>query len=227
MDVKSMIFGSARAQAKQSGAYKGSTQEWLPIVGIEDDVIITKDGRYIKIIEILPVNFYLKSYMEQQSIILSFSQYLKITPDNLQIHVRTQKADINAYEKRMWEYYDKESNERCMEMIADNIDMVRYLAVNEAVTHRFFIVIQLEEGMKTRSDDIADISARLYEEAQTARKYLDFCGLESIEWENPGEAVIALLYEIINKKTANNIKIPGSVSSMFSEVYEYEGGQEE
>ena len=81
MDVKGLLFGSSKAQIKRRGVYKGSTQEWLPISGIEHDVIITKDGRYVKILEILPVNFYLKSYMEQQSIIMSFAQYLKIAPD--------------------------------------------------------------------------------------------------------------------------------------------------
>jgi len=227
MNIKGLLFGSAKAQVKQLGVYKNSTQEWLPISAITDDIIVTKDGRYVKIIEILPVNFYLKSYMEQQSIIMSFAQYLKIAPDNLQICVRTQKADINAYEKRMWEYYDKEQNERCKEMIADNIDMVRYLAVNEAVTHRFFIVIQLEEGMKTRSNKIADISARLYEEAQNARKYLDFCGLESIEWGNPDAAVIGLLYDILNKGSAASSTYSSSLSEMPAEVYECEGSLEE
>lgn len=220
MNVKELLFGQTRGQIKTQGIYKGSTQEWLPIADIKDDIIITKDGRYIKIIEILPVNFYLKSAMEQQNIIYSFAQYLKIAPDNLQIRVCTQKADIGAYENRMWGYYNEEPNEKCREMIEDNIAMVRYLAVNEAVTHRFFLIIQLEPGMKVRSFEVADISERLYEEAQTARKYLDFCGLESIEWDNPDETVIKLLYTLINKKSAANINFAGSISEMFTEFYE-------
>ena len=112
-------------------------------------------------------------------------------------------------------------------MIADNIDMVRCLAVNEAVTYRFFIIIQLEEGMKTRSNEIADISARLYEEAQAARKYLDFCGLESIDWENPSEAAIGLLYDIINKGSAPSSAFPTPITEMFADSYERERSSEE
>lgn len=55
-----------------------------------------KDGRYVKVIEVLPVNFYLKSETEQQNIIYYYASYLKIAPDNMQIRVLTQKADIST-----------------------------------------------------------------------------------------------------------------------------------
>ena len=49
--------------------YENSTQKWLPIETVTNGVIVLKDGRYIKILEILPVNFYLKSEVEQENII--------------------------------------------------------------------------------------------------------------------------------------------------------------
>jgi hypothetical protein len=70
LNLKDRLFGVTRAQVKTSGIYQGSTQEWLPVADIRDGIVLTKDGRYVKILEVLPVNFYLKSYMEQQSIIL-------------------------------------------------------------------------------------------------------------------------------------------------------------
>ena len=60
-----------------------------------------KDGRYVKVIEVLPVNFYLKSETEQQNIIYYYASYLKIAPDNMQIRVLTQKADISTYLERL------------------------------------------------------------------------------------------------------------------------------
>ena len=44
-------------------------------------MVITKDNRFIKILEVLPVNFYLKSPSDQQNIITSYAAYLKIAPD--------------------------------------------------------------------------------------------------------------------------------------------------
>jgi hypothetical protein len=62
-----MILGGAPARRGNIPAYKNSVQEFLPIADVKDGVVITRDGRYVKILEVLPVNFYLKSYTEQQS----------------------------------------------------------------------------------------------------------------------------------------------------------------
>ena len=48
---------------KDSGGkyYENSTQAWLPIETITNGIVVLKDGRFIKVLEVLPVNFYLKS----------------------------------------------------------------------------------------------------------------------------------------------------------------------
>lgn len=68
MNLKELLFGKqlARAQAEQ---YQNSTQKWIPIADIRDSVVILKDGRVVKVLEILPVNFALKSPIERQNII--------------------------------------------------------------------------------------------------------------------------------------------------------------
>ena len=49
---------------------------YIPIKKIENGIIWTNDGRYIKIIEIEPINFLLRSSKEQKSIIYSFASFL-------------------------------------------------------------------------------------------------------------------------------------------------------
>ena len=224
MDIKKLIFGQNGIKSqKTTSTYKNSIQEFLPISDIKDGVIITKDGRYVKIMEVYPVNFYLKSITEQQNIIYYFSSYLKIAPDNLQIRVFTQKADINAYSNRMWDFYDNEENDNCREMIQDNVNMVHYLAHSEAVTRRFFLIFQLEPHMKLRGGEYNDIAMRLQEEADTARKYLDYCGLEIVEWDEPDQELIKLFFNILNKKSAKNGGFPKDVLSMLGEVAFFDG----
>jgi hypothetical protein len=225
LDIKGLLFKEQGVKHSAGGVYaKGSVQEFLPVSDIKDGVIITKDGRYVKVLEVLPVNFYLKSEMEQRNIVYYFSSYLKIAPDSLQISVITQKADIGAYMERMWSFYDDEENGDCREMIQDNINTVYYLAHNEAVTRRFFLVFQLEPQMKLRGNEFRDISARLNEEAETARKYLDFCGLEVINIE--GSELIKLFYGILNKKAVKN-GFSENIESMFgeNEYNEYSEGE--
>ncbi len=60
---------------------------YLPIKKIENGIIYTKDHRYVKIVEVIPINFLLRSAREQRSIIYSFVSYLKISPVKLQFKV--------------------------------------------------------------------------------------------------------------------------------------------
>ena len=95
------LFSTKKSDNKISGNYyEDSTQKWLPIETVVNGIVVLKDGRYIKILEILPVNFYLKSEVEQENIIYYFASYLKIAPDNMQIRVSTERANIDDYLKR-------------------------------------------------------------------------------------------------------------------------------
>ena len=86
MKLKELIFGYSEKNHDSTGAsYIGSSQAWLPVKNVVGGVVITKDNRYIKILEILPVNIYLKSAADRQNIIASYAAYLKIAQDSLQI----------------------------------------------------------------------------------------------------------------------------------------------
>ena len=218
MNLKQLIFGKQLAQIKQA-QYQRSTQKWLPIADIQNGMLITKDGRYVKILEVLPVNFELKSPIERQNIIYYYASYLKIAPDNLQIKVVTQKADIESYVNRMWDFYKRESVESCRDMIEDNINEVTYLAANEAVTRRFFLVFQHESKMKTRGEGLLAVADRLREEEQTARRYLGMCGLEVLCPDYADSFLLELLYSILNKRASRHSKPPLEAFAACTQVF--------
>lgn len=218
MDIKQFIFGKQLERIK-TAHYNKSTQKWLPIADIAHGMVITKDNRYIKILEVMPVNFELKSPLERQNIIYYYSSYLKIAPDNLQILIITQKADIDGYINRMQGFYESEPNSSCRVMIEDNINEVAYLAANEAVTRRFFLVFCHEPRMKTRGDSLLAIGERLTEEEQTARRYLGMCGLEVLYPNYSDNFILELLYSLINKRVSAHTKLPEGVFSVNGKVF--------
>jgi hypothetical protein len=218
--LKERIFGGGvQGLDTASGEFAGSIQEWLPVKNIVDGVVITKDRRFVKIVETLPVNFHLKTPSEQQTIIHYFASYLKIAPDSLQIRVVTQRLDLEGYVRKMRAYGEKEPNENCRAMIADNIAEVSYIAANEVTTHRFLIVFQYAPQMKARNQTVRAIAARLNEEADTARRYLDLCGLELLDPDYMDNAVLEVLYELINKSTSRRVKLPDDVFDMVTAVH--------
>lgn len=71
-------------------------------------IVYTTDHRYIKILEIDPINFLLRSAREQQGIIYSFISYLKISPVKLQIKMISKKQiSTNIWSRRHWSWIRK------------------------------------------------------------------------------------------------------------------------
>ncbi|MCI8811230.1 MAG: hypothetical protein HFF84_14250 [Oscillibacter sp.] len=219
MNIKELIFGGAVKAAGGGGAYRDSIQAWLPIKNIMGGVVITRDNRFIKILEVLPVNIYLKSANGRQNIIASYAAWLKIAPDNIQLEARTLPADTADYVERMKEFAGAEENESCREMIEDNIAEIGQGVASDAIRHRFFLIFQYEAHMKSKGHSVAAIIQRLNEEADTARRYLDVCELEVLEPRWTDDFILKLLYEIINKRTSRRIKLPEGVFDMTTAVH--------
>ena len=225
MNLKELIFGGGVKHAAGGGAYRDSIQAWLPIKNIIGGVVVTKDNRFIKILEVLPVNIYLKSAGDRQTIISAYAAYLKIAPDSLQLEARTIPADTAEYVERMRRYAEREENAACREMIEDNIQEIGQGVASEAIRRRFFLVFQYEAQMKAKQNTVRSIIQRLNEEADTARRYLDLCELEVLEPRYSDDFMLKLLYEIINKKTSRRLQLPEGVFDMTTTVHGiYEDG---
>ena len=198
--LKEIILGTPPAGPKIKSHDK-STQDWLPIADVQDGIVITKDGRYIKILEIKPINFYLMSDMEQASIISYFAAYLKVAPDYMEIRVTTEKADMEQYLRRMKGCLALEENEQCRLTIENNIAFVTDISYRVAVTHRFLLVFQFQSRVNVKPD-WPEICRSLAEEESKARKYLDLCGLEVETPDMANPAIMNLLHSIINKRSS-------------------------
>ena len=72
-------------------------QDFIPIKELKNGIVETTDGRFIKILEIEPINFLLRSDEEQWGIISTFASWLKISPMRLQFKSVTRKADSDQY----------------------------------------------------------------------------------------------------------------------------------
>ena len=79
------------AKQRRKEAKGESAQSFLPIRDIRNGMVETTDGRYLKILEIEPINFALRSSEEQFNIISSFASWLKISPIRLQCKTITRR----------------------------------------------------------------------------------------------------------------------------------------
>ena len=72
-------------------------EDFIPVKDIRNGIIGTTDGRYLRVIEVEPINFLLRNISEQKNIVASFASWMKISPVKVQIKVLTKKADIGKH----------------------------------------------------------------------------------------------------------------------------------
>lgn len=190
------------AAPKDSAAFLNPTAEYLPIQKIENGIIYTKNHRYVKIIEIVPINFLLRSAREQKNIIYSFVSYLKISPVKLQFKVLTRRADINRHLETIREEMREETDERCIALQKDYELLIQRIGSREAITRRFFIIFEYEPFAGSRNSDESEARSALLTAVQTAKTYLQQCGNELLVPDNEDEMATDVIYNLLNRKTS-------------------------
>ena len=179
-------------------AFLNPVAEYLPIDRIENGIIYTKDRRFVKIIEIEPINFLLRSAWEQKGIIYSFISYLKVGPIKIQFKVLTKRADINRHLKTVETELEQETDEGCRMLQEDYLKLVKQIGSKEAITRRFFIIFEYEPwaGARRGNEEAEAISA-LQTATRTAENYLHQCGNKVISPDNEDEFAVEVLYNLL------------------------------
>ena len=174
----------------------------LPIEKIENGILHTTDDRYIKILEIEPINFLLRSPREQRSVIYSFASLLKVSPVRLQFKSFSRKADVNAYLDKLRLDAANEPDAAVRKRHMSYIRFVKRLGSRDAVSRRFFVIFQYEAPTNERNISYAEIVSTLETTARNFRTYLAQCGNAIVEHENEDEFLTDVFYILLNRRTA-------------------------
>lgn len=174
----------------------------LPIRHIKNGILYTTDNRCVKLVEILPINFLLRSPVEQRNIIMSFMSYLKIAPVKIQFKVVSKKADISEYISKIKEEAEREPDTRVKMLQEDYAKLIETLGRKEAITRRFFMVFEYQSYHNNKNPKERDVLLYMRSAVQTAKKYLSQCGNVVLEHENDTKFLVDVLYQILNRRTS-------------------------
>ncbi|MDO4286284.1 MAG: hypothetical protein Q4C40_01005 [Eubacteriales bacterium] len=196
----------ARTKRKPAKARKKQeklefVQDFIPIKDIVHGIVQTTDGRYIKILEIEPINFMLRSDEEQFNIISSFASWLKISPMRLQFKSITRKADSDKHVAMVREELENEESEQCKRLGEGYIRLIKDVGSREALTRRFFLIFQYEELRRGDGEDFSQIYAMLQTAEQNARAYFLQCGNSILQPKDPDEQTAEILYMFFNRRS--------------------------
>lgn len=193
---------SAKRKAEKRNPEKLSfTQDFIPIKNLEHGIIETTDGRYIKILEIEPINFMLRSEEEQYEIICSFASWLKISPVHLQFKSITRKADSDKHIAMLRKEMETEESEQCKKLSEGYIRLIKDVGSREALTRRFFLIFRYEELRRNENSDYGQICSTLLTAEQNARAYFMQCGNNILQPKDTDEATAEILYMFFNRRS--------------------------
>ena len=176
-------------------------QDYIPIKELRNGIVETTDGRYIKILEIEPINFLLRSNEEQWGIISTFASWLKISPMRLQFKSVTRKADSDKYLGGLEADIEQDDVPACRELGRGTIRLIREEGSREALTRRFFLIFQYEAAHRQSENDYGEVYAALQTAAQNARAYFAQCGNSIVQPKDEDAFVAEILYMYFNRRS--------------------------
>ena len=176
-------------------------QDYIPLKEIRNGIVETTDGRYLKILEIEPINFLLRSNEEQWGIISTFASWLKISPMRLQFKSVTRKADSDKYVAGLEADIESEDVTACRELGRGTIQFIREEGSREALSRRFFLIFQYEAVRRQSDNDYGEIYAALQTVTQNAKTYFAQCGNSIVQPKDEDAFVAEILYMYFNRRS--------------------------
>lgn len=193
---------------------RASTQEFLEVEDIKDDLIILRDGSCSLILQVSAINFGLLSEEEQEAIISAYASLLNSLSFPLQIVIISKRKDISSYLESLKRAEDKTTEGHIREQIQKYRDFIEQTVRKSNVLDKeFYLVIpfsSLELGPSGAAKALVKRKGlpfpkeHILERAKTTllpkREYLTHqlnrLGLKATQLGT--EALIKLFYELYN-----------------------------
>jgi len=178
-----------------------STQDYVPIKDVSNGTIITDDGRFVKVLEIKPINLNLKSKEEQDALYRAYAGLIKSAPSRFSIKCITKDTPVSEYMQEYLGSCDFEKSERCKEYIKAHAEFVNMLSSRQSTDHAMYFIFEYDQ----ENDYYRSLTdqERLDSMQNTERNIIsEFSSLGNTVFEHaePDIDVCELLYSLYNRR---------------------------
>lgn len=192
---------------------KQSTQNFVPVRNIKQNVVIMKDGRMCSILLASSINFALKSLDEQRAILGQFQNFLNTLDFSVQFYTQSRRLDIKPYLELLQEREPQQDNDLMRIQLREYMNFIEtFVKEVDVMSKNFFIVIpytpknlDVSSGIssilgqsKSQNDDgsFEEHRLQLEQRASLVEQGLNRIGVRTITLED--EALVELYYHIFN-----------------------------
>ena len=158
-----------------------------------------KNHSYLKIIEIKPINYNLKSDLEKEAILNSYKTFLKTCNFDIQIIIQSNKEDLSKNISKIHENL-KSEKESILEIANNYIEYIKNLnQKKESSKKRFFILLKNSNKKNQINFNENNIINDLNEKFFKIKECLIRCGNDVINIDDK-EETIKILESFVNLK---------------------------
>lgn len=195
------------AKQKHTSPIKASTQAFIEIEEIRDDIVLMKDLSAVTIVEVGAVNFWLLSQEEQSSMIYAYSSLLNSLSFPVQILIISKKMDISSYLEYLNTKMKHQQNETIKSRLINYLDFIKNTVKKTTVLEkRFFFAVPftpLELGVASTNIKslkkeyvISRAKTSLYPKRDNLMRLLLKIGLKANAMQQ--QALVELFYNLYN-----------------------------
>ncbi len=200
---------------------KVSTQKYLEITEIREDMVILKNGSLRAVLLASSINFSLKSEEEQTAIISAYAQFLNTLETPLQIVIQSRPFDIKPYLAKLEKIRGEQINELLRSQTSEYLSFVKELVeMGQIMSKRFYVVVgynpagDVKRGFFDRFFDVFRTAglitysrerfkkhrARLFRETDKVISNLNAMGIKAVPLDT--QSLIELFYKTYNPETS-------------------------
>ncbi len=203
-----------------------STQQYLDIAEIRDDLVIMRDGTIRAILLVSSINFALKSEEEQNAIISSYVGFLNNINFPVQIVIQSRKLSIENYVSRLKQKEKEQTNELLKIQTKEYIEYIQELvSLGDIMSKSFYLCVPynpLSDKHKGFFSSLTEIFKPTILLKMKDKRFLRYkneinrrmenitsglasAGLNAVQLDTQG--LIELFYNVYNPVTGENQKL--------------------
>ena len=193
-----------------------STQSVIPIKENYHGMIVTKDNRFIGLMEVQPTNFESMTPDGQNDVIKNFKSFLKIAPKRMQFKIINLPANLSYQIESMTKDILKEENSKCITLKENLLNNYKVME-NRSSHRRFFLSFEVERALGLNNRSVDGIYQNYVQQREQMSYFLKNCGntVKDIS-DDPVYYTDEMLYACLNRGG----KKPYEFRQVTEQVYE-------
>lgn len=206
-----------------------STQMYMRIAEIHDDVLVLKNGGVRVVLKATAINFNLKSEQEQNALIAGYQSFLNTLEFPVQIVIRSKKMDIDVYIEKLRKLGENQTNPLLKQQTGEYADFVQKLVeYADIMSKDFYVVVPFNPyraeklnffdkflarlrpadsymEVKKRHGEFDSLRKDLMTRVNVVKGGLENCGVKTDQLTT--QELIELFYNTYNPQVARNEKV--------------------